>query len=308
MSRFEKLFLACGLLLLPSLAPTLSGQAVGKKANSDSAKPQVKSGDRKQKKIQKKPKWPYLKYVRKDIAKKKIPQLAAKKAERRREAEKLLLSYGPGVCPLLMKAMHDKQKPEVAAALQSLLEQLTRKEHAPLLVAAWKPSKKRLSRWLVKRLDSFESKSLRPFFAKALKAKDFVVRESAQFALARLGSVDTLPFLLRLASDDWVARNVEIRSVLPSLRGETATKDLVSRLNTTENKKTRVGCLRLLGGAGTKKAVPSIADMLNSPDNQIRIEAVNALRVIVDGKRPFAKLSVFNAITEVKAWKRRLGR
>jgi HEAT repeat protein len=70
----------------------------------------------------------------------------------------------------------------------------------------------------------------------------------------------------------------------------------------------QIACLRLLAGCGTKDAVSPIASMLNSSNHHIRVATVNALRGIVDGQRPYANLTVFNAITEVKKWKARLGR
>jgi hypothetical protein len=71
---------------------------------------------------------------------------------------------------------------------------------------------------------------------------------------------------------------------------------------------TKVAALRLLGGAGVKSAKFAIGTYLDASEHQVRAGAVNALRGILDGNPPYRNLSVFQAIDEVKKWKRRLGR
>ena len=45
---------------------------------------------------------------------------------------------------------------------------------------------------------------------------------------------------------------------------------------------------------------------LDETDNSIRIEAINALRGIVDGDQPIDKLSAFQAIEVANEWKGKL--
>ena len=54
-------------------------------------------------------------------------------------------------------------------------------------------------------------------------------------------------------------------------------------------------------------ATGSIRRFLDHEDNQLRVEAINALRGIVDGEPPFENLLVFDAIEPAGKWKERLG-
>ncbi|MFQ5503751.1 MAG: hypothetical protein ACE5F1_03015, partial [Planctomycetota bacterium] len=123
------------------------------------------------------------------------------------------------------------------------------------------------------------------------------VSHLAWLARAELGDLDSLPYLLGLAKENWKDRARDIVEVLPALKGEKATTWLVGRVREKELK-TKLAALRLLWGAGTLGCVPVV----------LRIGAVNALRGIVDGEMPYKHLSVFDAIDEVKKWKRRVGR
>ena len=67
-----------------------------------------------------------------------------------------------------------------------------------------------------------------------------------------------------------------------------------------------VAGLRLLAGCGDASALAAVGRHLDSSDNSIRIEAINACRGIVDGDPPLARLSAFEAIEVAKKWKGRL--
>jgi HEAT repeat protein len=291
-----------------SATKNASESKVGDKAKTSGAKSSKKQRDDKGDKKDKKPSWPRLKFVRKNITKDKIPLLVSKKQDKRKDARERILSYGAGTCPVLLDSLHDKTSPELAEELRSLLDELTTKQHAPLLAESFSSRNLTRSRWITQRLASFELREMAEFFRKAAKHEDVAIRESAWFALARLGDLAAMPFLLEMAGKHWDERNLEIREVLPSFKGKDATKELATRLVTSKDVDEQIACLRLLAGCGTKDAVSPIASMLNSSNHHIRVATVNALRGIVDGQRPYANLTVFNAITEVKKWKARLGR
>ncbi|PIE24813.1 MAG: hypothetical protein CSA62_03000 [Planctomycetota bacterium] len=298
------LALCSALLAAPlALAQGTSRAPLPKSSQADSRA----KGNRDSKKARK-PEWPRLKFVRKNITKEKMRLLTAKDTDKRASARQSILSYGPATCPVLMDGLNDKQSPQMQRAIGDLLDELTQAAHASLIAKAYKPKNLALSRWVVRRLASFQNKGNTKFFREAAKHQDSQISETAQFALASLGNTEALPFLLRLTREQWDKRNLEIRSVLPALKGKAATKQLATRLALSKDSKEKIACLRLLAGAGTKDAVPSIASMLNSSQHQVRVAAINALRGIIDGQRPYANLTVFNAINEVKKWKSRLGR
>ncbi|HHI80267.1 MAG TPA: hypothetical protein ENK02_09820 [Planctomycetes bacterium] len=219
--------------------------------------------------------------------------------------EKLILRYGIGVAPVLLGALHDRQKPPIVERLTFFLDKLLTKEQAPLLVREYRPKNKTLSLYLVQKLASFNDKSLVPFFQKASKHSDPRISKTAFFALASLGDISTLPFLVKMARDHWQTENRKIRTAALNLQGKRSNEILIPMLNKADDD-LRIGILRILAVAGTKESVSAVARYLDSPKHQIRVAAVNALRGIVDGEAPYANLSVFSAIEEVKKWKRRV--
>lgn len=254
-----------------------------------------------------KPRWPSLKPVRRSLAREKIGKLGARNAKTVAASRKQLLRYGAGVCPILLKALHPSRSPAIRAQLRSILDELAGPDHADALALAYDPRNEPRSLYLVERLRSFKLGKLRPFFVKATKHRSMKVSHLAWLARAELGDLDSLPYLLGLAKENWKDRARDIVEVLPALKGEKATTWLVGRVREKELK-TKLAALRLLWGAGTLGCVPVVSVFLDSREYVLRIGAVNALRGIVDGEMPYKHLSVFDAIDEVKKWKRRVGR
>ena len=105
------------------LLPLVSASAVlheqkGKRATQHRSTPKKPTP-------KKKALWPYLKPVRKAIAKDKVPLLVSKNAARAAAARDQIRRYGAGVCPVLLKAIHPRRKPEIVAAVKGLLDEFT---------------------------------------------------------------------------------------------------------------------------------------------------------------------------------------
>jgi hypothetical protein len=249
--------------------------------------------------------WPHLKFARKSLVKEKISDLVSKKDSKRKMVEKLITRYGVGITPVLLGAMHDRQKPKIVERLSFFLDQLLKKEHAALLAKEYRPKNKTLSLYLVRKLASFEDKALIPFLKRAQKNSDPQIIQTATLALASLGETSTLPYLAKMARDNWQNENRQIRKAALGLHGDKASDLLVPMLAKADDD-LRIGILRVLAVAGTKKVSSAVSRYLDSTKHQIRVAAVNALRGIVDGDAPYANLSVFSAIEEVKKWKRRV--
>ena len=283
------------------------------KSEVKTAAPETGQADEKQKKkkAKVKPAWPKLKFVHKSIAREKIVQLASKNEKTAQAAKDKLLSLGAGVCPVLLQSLHSRQKEKTRAGLTVLLDELTTNEHWELLSLAYRPKNAVQAHYLLKRLASMEEKRLLPFFKKVSKQesrnKNKDRADMANYALANLGVLDALPFLLMKTREDWEKENMAIRTALPALKGDAATKVLLAELDKDDFGK-KLAALRLLHGAGTKAAVSRIAKFLYSEKHGLTIGAVNALRGIVDDDPPYAHLPVFEAIDIVKKWKKRVGR
>ena len=254
-----------------------------------------------------KPKWPPLKAVRRNIAKDRIPHLVSKEDSKRRAARLLLIKWGPAVCPVLLKALHQRTRPELATQIKKLLDGLVQPTHAAILATHFTGRNEPRDAFIVHKLASFEMRDLLPFFKQAAKKLKGTASYTAWYAIARFGDIAALPFLLQKAKVEWPEQNVPIREALPALHGNGATDWLMVKLRDGDTH-TKVAALRLLGGAGVKSAKFAIGTYLDASEHQVRAGAVNALRGILDGNPPYRNLSVFQAIDEVKKWKRRLGR
>lgn len=283
----------CAILLLPSLS-----LAQGTEAPTKQDKKPVRA------KKQTPPKWPKLKFVRKSLARENIAKLGGKHVEK---ARKLILSYGAGVCPVLLDALHARQKPAIAEQIERLLDELATPEYGQQLAAAYRGNHKRRNHYVVRRVAGFEKKDYLPFLKKVAKGKDAELAEISKFAMARLGDLEALPFLFELTKNQWAEKNYPVREATTALAGKPATDWLMKKL-IENDQQTKVAALRLLGVAGTKSAVSAVGTYLNAKEHQLRAGAVNALRGIVDDDPPFRNLSVFQAIEEVKKWKQRIGR
>jgi len=293
-------------IALITLLPWLCVPTAAAQGPADGVKQAEKSGDKA--KQNKKPElWPKLKPVRRSIAKDKISLLGSKDPDKVEVARRHLMKYGPGVCPVLLRSLTPRQKPAIAAQLRSLLDELTGPKYTEGLRAAYNPRNEAVSLYVIKRLRSFKDPKLKAFFEKAATHKNAEIADQAWFAAAEIGDAKALPYLFAQAQTKWKDRALEIVQVSPGLKSKASTDFLVDKLH-AKDISTKLASLRLLWGMGTKDAVSSVANQLDSTEHVLRIGAVNALRGIVDDKPMYKNLSVFQAIGEVKKWKRRVGR
>lgn len=251
--------------------------------------------------------WPVVKPVRLSIAKDKVRQLAHKKEGTRKKAKATIVRYGPGCTPVLIKALKDSLKPELKKAITALADEMLEPKYAPLVAELWTGTNKTRDLYILRTVRRLAATQHVKLFAKGIVHGDPEIREEAVFALAKCGDKRALHPLLLLARDSWDEKNYPIREALPSLKNEACSSWLRARLSQGELID-KVAVLRLLHGVGDKDSVSDVARFLDAKEHQLRAEAVNALRGIVDGEPPFHKLSVFKAIEEVKRWKARVGR
>ena len=82
---------------------------------------------------------------------------------------------------------------------------------------------------------------------------------------------------------------------------------LAEELSNQSGMRERLAALRLLTWAGHEAHARAVAAALDARESNVKIEAINALRRIVDGEDPITKLSAFAAIEEAGKWKKRIG-
>jgi hypothetical protein len=303
------------LLLLPVHAPGMPPQdpapqnrtaegTAGKTGQKPAEKAEQPQKSKKQK--AKTPSWPKLKFSKKSTAKDKINLLLSKKPKVQQKARDKILSYGPGVVPILLAAYHDRQKQPLLDQLRPLLDELVSKEYGPVLAVSTKSKNETLTRFTLRKLDSLEDPQYRSWFLRMTEHKNKEISDRAWYALAHIGDIDSLDFLIGKARKEWNKEKDKILPALVGLKGDEASKQLLELLE-KGRLADKLAALRLLHGIGTKSSARKVATYLNSKDHALQVAAVNALLGIVDGKKPHHHLSVFDSIDIVKKWKRRMG-
>lgn len=259
--------------------------------------------------------WPKLEDAA--LAKREVARLRkARTEEMGAQAHAALVELGAGCAPLLMTVVEKEKGSEARARAVAVLELVTDARHTRLIAEGFTSRSASLRSWSLARTAAFPDPELQAAAESALaaarkrKAKKGeeeeldAERRAAALAATASGSLDGLPELTELARDDWGDWGSAVRTALEGARGPEASAAVVATL--AGERRATVAGLRLLAGCGDASALAAVGQHLDSSDNSIRIEAINACRGIVDGDPPLARLSAFEAIEVAKKWKGRL--
>jgi hypothetical protein len=104
---------------------------------------------------------------------------------------------------------------------------------------------------------------------------------------------------------NWHRMREVVIPALRGVRGEPGTRWLAERMRNS-NDKVQTTALRLMRTVGDATTAALVAPYLDAELHTVKKEAINTLRVIVDGDPPLEDLSVFQAIEMANAWKKRL--
>jgi hypothetical protein len=111
--------------------------------------------------------------------------------------------------------------------------------------------------------------------------------------------------LKKVARDQWPARGARVRAAVEKRRSEEATQKILPGLKATDWQDI-CAALRLLAGWGVKSSAADVARFLDTTDNRVKENCINALRGIVDHEPPIEKLSAFDLAEQANAWKKKL--
>jgi len=230
----------------------------------------------------------------------------ARTPERLAEISEALEAYGAAVVPKLLLALRSADE-EAHARIVSLLDRLTGPEHADLLAKEFREKDAARRLYAVRRCATFGDPKISEAFARLLRDPDPEVAFAAALGCAHSGSLSSLDALRRAAREQWRARGEAIREALAGVRGKAATEAIAASLKSSDPKEV-VTALRLLSGAGETESASLVAPFLDDSDALVKLEAVNALRGIVDGHPPLVDPSTFDLIGHVNRWKEKLAR
>jgi hypothetical protein len=232
--------------------------------------------------------------------------------EMARQGQAALIAEGAGTVPMVLRSYERERNEEIAERVEELLIELTDATQTRLLAGEFKHKSERIREWTLLRVATFPDAGVRPQAEAALAAvrkKKDKASDSELYAaglcVTSTGSLDGLPEVSATVLGRWSKHKLEIRSALEAVRGPEASALVLPRLE-AKGRKERIAALRMLAGCGDETCVGTVGQFLDDTDNSIRIEAINALRGIVDGDPPMDKLSAFQAIEVANEWKGKL--
>lgn len=257
--------------------------------------------------------WPELEDAA--LAKREVQRLRkARTEEMGSQAHASLVELGAGCAPLLMEVLEKEKNDEALERTRAVLDLITDARHTRLVAAGFGSRGLALRLWSLRRAAAFPDAALLGEAEEALQsARDrkkgaagelLEERRVAAMACAASGSMAGLDLLTELAREEWGDWGPSLRTALEGSRGPKASEAVSPLLG--GDRRAVVAGLRLLAGCGDASALRGVAPHLDSSDNSIRVEAINACRGIVDGDLPIARLSAFEAIEVAKQWRARL--
>lgn len=255
--------------------------------------------------------WPEL--SSKAVARKDLEKVRkAGTEEMARQGKAALLAEGAAAVPMVLKSFARVRDEDVLERVHELLVELTDATQTRLLAREFRHKTERVRVWALMRVAAFPDTGVRTEAEAALAA----VRKQKEKASAgelyaaglcttSAGSLEGLPEVSARVLSGWSKHKLEIRAALEAVRGPGATAIVLPRLD-SDGRKDRVAALRMIAGCGDRACAARVGRFLDDKDNSIRIEAINALRGIVDGDPPLDKLSAFEAIEVANKWKGKL--
>ncbi|MCC6672480.1 MAG: hypothetical protein IT458_15555 [Planctomycetes bacterium] len=248
--------------------------------------------------------WPKLERAAQERVQQLFENLARNEPELTAKAEQELLGLGPAAAPLLLNRISD-QPTNFNASLCLVLDATTRVEHTALLARFAKDRRVNLRRYVVERLALLPDPAMRPVLEAATKDKDAEVVFRAHLGLVAIGQWSSLEPVFERAQAEWREMGALIHRATAPARGPAPSQWLLDRMARGEVR-TKVAGLRMLRALGAKESAPALRPYLTTEEHLVKKEAINALRVMVDGEKPLEDLSVFQAIEMAKTWSARL--
>lgn len=258
--------------------------------------------------------WPKLASSDAKRVKRELTKLRkARTEEMGKSAMSTLKEFGPAVASDLIDVLGKEKNEDARARVIRVLDSVTDARATRLMAVAFDHKSLEVRRWALSRVASFPDKGVAAQAEAALarvaaqpdKKPDVEEFDQAAMCALSAGSRKGLSRAHSIAKDRWQRHATKLRSALEQVRTEEASAELIPELGEAE-RETKIVALRLLAGCGTKSATSKIGRLLDSSDNTLRVESINALRGIVDGDPPLLKLSAFEAVDRAKKWKGKL--
>lgn len=197
------------------------------------------------------------------------------------------------------------RKAEAHPPLCAFLDRVTGPEHVDLILEEVEDKRVSVRRWATRRLAWLHAEAATEAFAERIADdKDEQVQFYAALGLTGLGDWEHFDLVFEMAQKDFNGVEKDLSAVLATQCSGEATERVVKRID-RKKAGTAIAALRLMRTLTPKTRAAIPASFLDAPEAQIKREAINTLRVIVDGDEP-NDLSAFQLINATKKWKERV--
>jgi len=253
----------------------------------------------------KKLRWPKFSIAQKDIINLKIRQLLHGKKEIVQKAVEKLKAFGPGVIPFVMRKIKDSE-PNCNKYLEEIALSVMDKKYIPLVYPYLKNKRKSVRTIALKLLEKFPTKEGIAKLKKAFeKEKDEQLKEELSLALCTFGDISYIDILFEITKKNFFKKRDRILKSAAGIKGEKAEKWLIKKLEQGKVKD-KIAALRLLAVAGTKNTARKIKKYMYHKNYTIALAALNAIRSLIEGKKPLEHISVFELVRMRKEWEEKL--
>lgn len=258
--------------------------------------------------------WPEIERTAQAEMRKQISRVRkAKSEEMNQSGRENLRQMGAGVVPHLLPLLGKEKGEDALERIEAALLVLTDGSQTRLLAETFDDRSMRVRKFSLHRCAAFPDAAIQEHAVAAYgaatsrkaKTRDEDEIYFAALCAASAGSTVGFDELHGRAADHWKDHREELRTALEGCRGTEATRNVAARMPDAD-RGAKLGLLRMLAGCGDPDAKNICRPFLDNTDNSLRVEAINALRGIVDGDPPVTHLPVFEAIEMANAWKKRL--
>jgi hypothetical protein len=221
---------------------------------------------------------------------------------------------GEAAIPMLLTSVSRLEKVERVEHLWTCLDTLLHDGHLHL---AWDLRKKKspvvLDVYLLRRYSDASRKDSRMFLEEQLalleKEKDEARKKALRYEIARglafRGQADQLDAIDAVIQADWLTRAQELRADFAGINRKPLADKAAEYLQRRPRKE-KIASLHLFELFGEKEQARKLLHFLSESDTSIRLAAIDACRVVVDGEPPLNKPSMTEIIERAESWKTRL--
>jgi hypothetical protein len=228
------------------------------------------------------------------------------------EAHARLISMGSSAAPLLIRSLGKEKNKDARERIRFVLANLLDQQHSRLVAGSFGDKSIDVRVWALITVSRTPDPGLQKTVLghwNALAKRGDKAQEVERYAtgLCLLSIQDPLGLepVVSATISHWKERAAQIRDVLNGLRSAAFDEALLGRLKATDRKQ-QSAALRLIAAGGTPATLSAVAPFLDSGDPTLRVDAINACRVLVAGEPPLDRIPVFEAIELAKTWKARL--